>query len=368
MDISKIDKNFATGTFQDEGTTRFYNIPCEPFDLYGVFYEKETERFVRMPSEIAENVSEGVSYLNTNTAGGRIRFSTDSEIISLSVTYDHLCEMSHMPVSGSSGFTLLRETDSGFVHVTTFMPQHNGNDKNGYGRSVFIWGEKTCVIYDEKHDKPMQNYILFFPLYNDVKSLKIGLNKTAHVSHGKKYKDVKPILYYGSSITQGGCASRPDNSYQAIISKRNNIDFINLGFSGNGKAEPDICEYLANIKCSAFVCDYDHNAPNAEYLEKTHYSLYKAFREKQPETPIIFVSRPDFEHDFSVPKRYKIIKATYRKAKTDGDKNVYLIDGRTFFAGFWRDACTVDGCHPNDLGFSKMAAKIGKLLDKIVNE
>lgn len=366
MDISKIDKNFATGGFHDEGDMRYYGIPCEPFDLYGVFYEKETERFVRMPSEIADKVSEGVSYLNTNTAGGRLRFSTDSEIIKVSVTYADLCEMAHMPLSGSCGFTLLRETDSGFVHVWTFMPQHNENDKNGYDGSMFVWGEKTCVIYDEKHDKPMQNYILFFPLYNGVKSLTVGLDKNAAVAHGKRYKNVKPILYYGSSITQGGCASRPDNCYQAIISKRNNIDFINLGFSGNAKAEPIIADYLAGIDCSVFVCDYDHNAPDPEHLKNTHYALYKTFREKQPTTPIVFISRPDIEHDFQVPIRFAIIKETYEKARAAGDKNVYLIDGKTFFDGCDRDACTVDGCHPNDLGFYKMANVIYGRLKEII--
>ena len=74
MDISKIDKNFAVGKVKDDGNMRYYAIPCEPFDLYGVFYEQETERFVRMPSRIADKVSEGVAYLNYNTSGGRIRF------------------------------------------------------------------------------------------------------------------------------------------------------------------------------------------------------------------------------------------------------------------------------------------------------
>ena len=78
MDISKIDKNFAAGKFRDDGDMRYYNIPCAPFDLYGVYYEKETERFVRMPSAVADNVNDGVKVLNGYTAGGRIRLSADS--------------------------------------------------------------------------------------------------------------------------------------------------------------------------------------------------------------------------------------------------------------------------------------------------
>lgn len=356
MDISKIDKNFAAGEFHDDGESRYYAIPCAPFDLYGVFYEKATERFVRMPSDIADKVNDGVAYLNSNSAGGRIRFSTNSQSITLVVKYNALSESRNMPLAGSSGFLLLEETESGFVHIQTFSSMNSvfGEDnKVGFSQSCRLNGGE------------IKNYILFLPLYNDVKSLTIGLDKTAVVSHGANYADIKPILYYGSSITQGGCASRPDNCYQAIISKRNNVDYINLGFSGNGKAEPIMCDYLAGIDCSVFVCDYDHNAPDADYLEKTHYALYKTFRTKQTDTPIVFITRPDIEHDRLWIKRRKIIKDTYVRALSEGDKNVYFIDGSKFF-GKERNACTVDGCHPNDLGFYKMAAKIGAVLDKII--
>lgn len=359
MDISKIDKNFAIGQIYDDGEMRYYNIPCEPFDLYGVYYEKDTDRFVRMPSAVADKVSKGVSGLNAHTTGGRIRFSTDSRKISIAVTYDWLDEMSNMPLIGSSSFVLVAEIENGFEHVSTFYPRNSVYDetaKKGYSATGYLYGE-------------MKNYILFFPLYNDVKSLKIGLDKDAVVTHGTKYReDIKPILYYGSSITQGGCASRPDNDYQAIISKRNNIDFINLGFSGNAKAEPAICEYLSTVDCSVFVCDYDHNAPDAEFLSKTHYPFYRMYREKRPNTPIIFVSKPNTEHDNELNVRFNIIKETYEKALAAGDKNVYLIDGRTFFAGRERDACTVDGCHPNDVGFFKMADVIGAKIEEILHK
>lgn len=357
MDVSKIDKNFAVSKIQDDDGARYYNLPCEPFDMYGIYFEKETERFVRMPSNKADKISKDVSVLQAFPTGGRIRFATDSNSFFLNVKYDNLLEMRHMPLTGSCGFVLLEDNEDGFKHKKTFSPESitlgEGN-KVGFSQSCKLSGGV------------MKNYILYFPLYNDIKSVTIGLDKNAKVSHGKKYKDVKPILYYGSSITQGGCASRPDNTYQAMISKRNNIDFINLGFSGNAKAEEMMCEYLADIDCSVFVCDYDHNAPNPEYLHNTHFALYKKFREKQPTTPIVFMSEPDVENDPYVLERFEIIKETYDKARDVGDKNVYLIDGRTFFDGFDRNACTVDGCHPNDLGFYKMANVIYEKLQEIL--
>lgn len=125
------------------------------------------------------------------------------------------------------------------------MPNYYGNDfenktENGY--SV------TKTVNDGK----LRNYILYFPNYNDVKELKIGVDDGARVGHGKKYKDLLPILYYGSSITQGGCASRADNSYQALISKWTNIDFLNFGFSGSALGEETMAEYISALKRSCY--------------------------------------------------------------------------------------------------------------------
>lgn len=272
-----------------------YHIPCEPFDLYGVFFEKETNRFVRMPSETARAVSENVNRLNANTAGGRIRFSTDSDVVSVRVTYRDLTSAPHISFLGRCGFILLEEREEKNVFVFSFMPGYYGNDKeeiteNGYAVTKRIPGGK------------IKNYILYFPNYNDIASLEIGLKENAFVGHGKAYRDRKPILYYGSSITQGGCAGRADNSYQALISKWTNIDFINLGFSGACIAEEKMADYLGTLDCSVFVCDYDFNAPNPEYLEKTHFRLYQRYREKRPDTPIVFLSNPDTDENFMQAK------------------------------------------------------------------
>ena len=120
-------------------------------------------------------------------------------------------------------------------------------------------------------------------------------------------------------------------------------------------------QYLADLKMSIFVCDYDHNAPDAEYLKKTHMPLYRAVRAKQPELPIIFVSSPDIlqSPECFIPRR-EVIRETYQTALEEGDKNVYFIDGAELFAGEDWDSCTVDGCHPNDLGFYRMARRIEK--------
>ena len=110
-----------------------------------------------------------------------------------------------------------------------------------------------------------------------------------------------------------------------------------------------------------FCYDYDHNAPDKEHLLKTHEPFFKMIRAENPDIPVIMVSKPDpiGEED---EKRRDIIKATYENALASGDKNVYFIDGADL--GVTGDA-TVDGCHPNDLGFYRMAEKIGDVIEKI---
>ena len=349
MDISKIDKNFSMNMTAVEDGMRYYTIPHKSFALYGVYYDEKAGQFTRMNYDFAESVNAGVKELYNFTAGGRLRFATDSTSLSIRVTYPFLRLMSHMAIAGQGGFSLLEETEKG-VNILKILPPLAHNE-TGY--------ELTCPL-----PGGMRNYILHFPLYNAVTSLKIGLDEGAMVMPGKEYRAVKPILYYGSSITQGGCCSRPDNAYQALIAKWNNIDFWNYGFSGSALGEPKMADFFAGFDCSLFVCDYDHNAPSVEHLQNTHYAFYERYRKQRPNVPILFLTKPDFNGSADHIAREKISRATYRKARANGDENVYFIAGKTYFTAD-RENCMIDGCHPNDLGFYLMAKKIYKKMIEI---
>jgi hypothetical protein len=130
---------------------------------------------------------------------------------------------------------------------------------------------------------------------------------------------------------------------------------------------------------SVFVMDYDSNAPNEEWLERTHYPFYKIVREKQPNLPIVFISQPailqrvhyDLRVNFPwgrLEKRRDIIRASYERAKADGDENIYFLDGKDIFRGDEWDAATVEGCHPNDFGFFRFSRRLGDILEKIFNK
>ena len=351
-DMSKeVDAKMAAQTPDVNGMV-WFDATAAPFALYG-FYS--TDPYTRMPPEIAEKVNPGVKRNNYHTAGGRVRFSTDSTRVGVRVAMPYVTKFCHMPITGSSSFDLYLDTEAGSVFKAAFKP--DVKIETGFEMTV-----KT-------KEKGERRYTLNFPLYSPVTKLEIGIDAGAKLGPGAEYLPIKPIVYYGSSITQGACASRPGLAYQSIIARKLNIDFVNLGFSGNAKAEQPMCDYLAGLDMSVFVCDYDHNAPNAEYLLATHKNLYLTVREKNPDLPIIFLSRPDFI--FSEREscdRRAVVEDTYRFARESGDANVRYIDGDGICRGEYEDSCSTDGTHPNDVGFVMMAESIGATLRELFRE
>lgn len=356
MKLSEVDSNLADGVAVDFKGKDCYVLPDEHFDVHGVFYDEKNARFARMPLDVARATNEHVEYLSTKTAGGRIRFSTDSVFFGINSTYEELCVLANTPLSATGGFTLFEELSDGTRRVMgLFKP--NLDEEHSFSRNITLFGGR------------MRDYVLYLPIFNNVERLTLCFDKGARVATStKRYEDVKPILYYGSSITQGLSADRPDNSYQGFICKWNNVDFISLGFSGRAKAEDNIVDYLTTVDTSLFVCDYDHNAPDAEHLEKTHLRVYERYRAVKPTVPIIFITRPDWDWDpegIDYPIRREIVRKTYEIAKSRGDQNVWFIDGETLFGESDRESCTVDGTHPNTLGFIRMAEGIIKVMAEI---
>jgi len=211
-------------------------------------------------------------------------------------------------------------------------------------------------------DNKNRQVIVWLPILTDYKKLYIGVQKGANIGAFDGYKYKTPVVFYGSSITMGCGSSAPVNTYPALVSRTLNTDFINLGFSGNAKGEPEVAEYIASLDMSAFVYDYDYNAPSVEHLEATHEKFFKIIREKQPNLPIIMMSRPNLPDNLETAKRFNVIMNTFLNAKKSGDNRVWLINGANIFDGAYRDCCTHENCHPNDLGYMKMAEAVSALL------
>ena len=354
--MDKIDPNFKVDTKIEKEDIRFYNARQEPFKVYGLIYENG--RFRRLPEEVAVRAQEdfkqynGIHRLHDCEAGGRVRFVTDSPYIAIHAKMPFVGIMNHFALTGSAGFDMYVDVDDEPRYVKTFVPS----------------GLKSNDFYESLHDfvnDEMREVTIHFPPYSSVSDLYIGLKEGATVTEAPAYRIEKPIVYYGSSITQGGCASRPGNVYSNIISRRLDADQINLGFSGNAKGEPTMAEYIAGLEMSAFVYDYDHNAFNPEHLRKTHEPFFKTVREKHPDIPVVMCSRPKIYLTDEEIERRDIVRQTYENALARGDKNVYFLDGNDLMALCGNEG-TVDGEHPTDFGFYSMAKAIGDVLEKVL--
>ena len=349
MEIAKIDPNFVLPGAIQRDDVAWFDAAEPPFVIYGA---TRANPYARMPMEVAKTVSEGVQILSTHTAGIRARFCTDSPYIAIRAEWNEQCRMPHMPFLGISGFDLYRV--SGTHHKQTYLasltpPVHC---ENGY--------ETIAHVGDG-----MTEYVLNFPLYNNVSRLLIGVKEGSQWHAPQPYVNAFPVVFYGSSITQGGCASRPGTCYQSFLSRALDLDYVNLGFSANCRAEDAMIDYLSHLEMSAFVSDYDHNAPTPEHLASTHERLYRAIRAAHPDLPYVMISKPDFHDTQDDRARRAIIMETYQKAVSEGDRNVYFVDGASIFSGDESDACTVDGCHPNDLGFYRFSKALLPVFQRI---
>ena len=263
-----------------------------------------------------------------------------------------------MTLAGIAGMDVYIKTDEGYRYHATCMTE-GGNDaaarvteNHGYVNSMLL------------PDGGMKDITINLPLYGGMEELYVGLAPGARLEPADGYREFLPTVYYGSSITQGGCASRPGNNYSGILSRKFDVDFVNLGFSGSARGETAIAEYVASLPMSAFVYAYDHNAPSVEHLAATHEAMYNTVRAAHPDVPIIFITRPKPRYNNDEIARRRVVLDTFEHAKARGERG-YFVDGETIFDIFGGDGGSVDGCHPNDLGFACVAAALEPIFAEI---
>lgn len=361
MDIRKIDRNFSLQTADENGFI-YFDVTQAPFSLEGLpFFEENGRIFYRLPRTFTEKeVNKGALELGWHTAGVHVRFRSDSPEIMVRSKLQRSCDMNHMPRAGSAGFdSCFRAPGKKMMYNKTIQPDPGQKEVNA-----------ICGLNDTGK---VCDWIINLPLYGGVEKLEIGIKAGSRLLAPKAHKVQKPVLFYGSSITQGGCASRPGNSYSSMLCRAVDAQEINWGFSGSGRGEIAVAHAIGKLDLAAFVMDYDHNAPTVEHLQNTHEVFFKAVRAGNPELPVVFVSKCDFQHCNQERQktdaiRKEIILKTYRNALEAGDKNVWFVDGEKLFGSDMRDACTVDGCHPNDLGFFRMYKGILPTLRKALKK
>ncbi|MBP1993712.1 SGNH/GDSL hydrolase family protein [Paenibacillus eucommiae] len=330
-----------------------------PFQISGFAWWSQERKYRRLPVVVAGAIREEVDNLANHTAGGQIRFQTNATQLMIKVRLYGPNNMDHITATAVNGFDCyLGLPGSQLYYGTTRFP-HNADEYE----SVFfksVEPELRCIT-------------LNFPLYQGVHEVQIGVNSDAKMMEFPPYDSDGKVILYGTSITQGGCASRPGMAYSNILSRRFNIEFINLGFSGNGKGDPEIAEYISQIeKPGCLVLDYDANCVNLNGLITTMPEFIRIFRSRHSEVPILVVSRTPcgYEQVKSSTYEERVARRNYqsglvREHREQGDRFIYFCDGADLLGEVW-DECTVDGLHPTDLGFMLIANGLTPILKDIL--
>lgn len=363
MKIEAIDPNFAQNT-STEGKLVFHSCRREPFRLYGLESIEPGQPFARVSPQNAQayGFSDNLRELMHHTSGGRIRFQTDSRELALRVQLDGRVSLPHLSPVAAMGvdlYTRSPEDRQSPVFLTSIPPKLREDDSY-----------EGIYRFRDPH-REMREFTIHLPLYCKVKEVEIGVEQGAKLNPPQEYQNQRPVGFYGSSITQGACSSRPGNSYPAILSRMLDWDIRNLGFSGNAFGEPEVARYIGELDLGALVLDYDYNAPSEEHLRATHYRFYQIVREKQPNLPIVMLSAPVAPptvakvRDKRMDMARAIIMESYVRGKMAGDQNLYFVDGESLLGDLEAQDALLDEVHPNDLGFRQMAHRVYPILHHI---
>jgi len=312
--------------------------------LEGKGWANTESYYDRLPGKAKADVTPAVWELSLDSAGMSVCFSTDSSTVNVKWTLlkDKLAKP-HMPATGISGLDLYAREKSG---KWAFQ---------GNGRPEGISNNASFKV------EPGSECLLYLPLYNGVKSLEIGVPKGKALSTPdlSPVKRGKPIVFYGTSITQGACASRPGMAATSIVGRELDVPVINLGFSGSGKMEPALAELLAELDPSIYVLDSLHNMPADERVEP----FVKTLRETHPSTPILLVEDSNFKGISPTDKGRKL-RVICEKLENEGMKDLYFIPNTDMLGSDGEG--TVDGVHPNDLGMMRQAMVFVKRLSPLL--
>ena len=354
--LSRIDPNFAPARVDDREVV-WHDATRAPFALEGLPFRAGPDAPLwRLPGTVAAPyvTAQGAEWLMHHTTGACARFRTDSPFVAVRAGLTDSADMNHMPRAGSAGFDLYRGPWPESRHAGTAQPNRDEADLV----------RMLCVR--NAGDAGMESWQLNLPLYGGAAFVQVGLAPGAAVEPPAPHR-MGRICFYGSSITQGGCASRPGNAYTTMVCRALDAEQVNLGFSGSARGEPAMAERIASIPgLAAFVMDYDYNAPTPEHLAATHEPFFRIVRAARPDLPILVLSAPSVWPDSpeAMRRRRDIVRATVRRARARGDRLVRFLDGARLFGRTGRDDCTVDRVHPNDLGFRRMADAVLPALRK----
>lgn len=316
----------------------------------------------RLPAKAERTVRKDVWRLSTNNAGEYIDFETNATAITVRYKVSGNYAMEHMPATGVSGVD---------------MYALDANNTWHWIRATYSF--KDTIIYHYKNiytPAAIKKIRLYLPLYNTLQWLQIGVPEGNTFSFSKPVSQ-KPLVLYGTSIMQGACASRPGLAWTNILGRKLNLPIINLGFSGNGRLEPELIDLINEQDARLFVLDcqpnlHDRKIYTQAEIEKRIRQSVSALKKQHPETPILLTEHccgnTKTNIDTSLTNKYtwtsEILNRTFHTLKKEGVKNIYLLTAAEIA---FNSESTVDGTHPTDIGMMQYANAYEKKIAQILH-
>jgi hypothetical protein len=330
------------------------------FGLEGQGWRDTKDPYDRLPARAEGRVRQPVWDLSHHSAGMHVRFVTDApEIHARWTLRSSQLSMVHMAATGVSGLDLYVKTETGdWRWLAVGRPEAQSN---------------TAALV-KSLPAGSREYLLYLPLYNGVKSVEIGVPEGTSCARAGAWGpgERKPMLFYGTSILHGACASRPGMAHSEILGRRFHFPHLNLGFSGNGRMEPEVADLLAELDPSVYVLDCLPNMNAAEVTERVE-PFIRTLRAKHPKTPIVLVEDRSYADAFLVTSKRErndtsraALQAAYQRLRTSGIRDLHYVPGQHLLGDDGEG--TVDSSHPNDLGFMRQADVLGRVLKPLLKK
>ena len=334
-------------------------IDAQTLPVYGKVRPETSGHYTRLPAYMQEGARKSVWRLGLSSAGLYLRFRTDSRSIKVRWTSGSHKEMRNMAAPGARGLDLYARWGGSWRYCATGVPSVD-SDESEYDIGRNLNGE-------------MREYMLYLSLYNQVLKLEIGIEPDAvfEASDDPHPAHEKPVVMYGTSILQGGCASRPGMAFTNILSRRLDREVVNLGFSGNALLDEDVARWMASCPDpSVFVLDNMPNGGPKLTLEKEE-NFYRILREAHPNVPVVFVEclhYPGALFNQGRAKSFKgkneALRQVYDGLVAKGEKNIYYVSADNLIGD--DGEATVDGTHFTDIGMVRYADVLEPVLRSLL--
>ncbi len=355
--------------FTSLDTLQFYD--ALRFRMINKGWDNTLTPFTRIPATLKDSVRETLWDRAKNSAGIGIRFATNSHCVAVRYNLMSNFHMAHMADTGIKGTDLyILDDDGKWRFVNCNRPYRDYSYKGEGPRKDSIQSK----VYIDRLDGRWHEYMIYLPLYDGINWMEIGIEPSAQITQPKvnSPRKEKKLVFYGTSIMHGGCASRTGMVATSILQRDLDVECVNLGFSGEGKMDSCMARAMAAIPhVDAYILD---PIPNCTKLmcDTVTYGFVKTLRDLRPEVPIFMVEGQEYSYErysgfYSqyLPEKNAEYRKNYLRLKAENPRNLYYIDRRDLYGPDCEG--TVDGIHLTDLGFYFYAQKLKPYLEAVLN-